>query len=73
LTCPRYAEAVARISISWGMILRRGTMDEKKLEKFCNDFDCDCNDCPYQRSECDDYYAKYHELPMSRYKGDGNG
>lgn len=48
-------------------------MDEKKLEKFCNDFDCDCNDCPYQRSECDDYYAKYHELPMSRYKEDDNG
>ncbi len=52
-------------------------MDEKKLEKFCHEHDCDCNDCPYQRpyqrSECDDYYAKYHELPARRYKGDDNG
>lgn len=48
-------------------------MDEKKLEKFCHEHDIDCNDCPYQKSECDDYYAKYHELPMIRYKGDDNG
>ena len=46
-------------------------MDEKKLEKFCNDFDCDCNDCPYQE-ECDEYYGKHHVIPMSRYKGDDN-
>ena len=69
---PRYAEAVARISISWGMILRRGTMDEKKIEKFCHEHDIDCNDCPL-RDECSEYYGKYHELPERRYKGDDNG